>query len=171
MRLNQREVNTVLVALRRYQHFLDGTTPDRQDEQMLRDIADNGGEQGPLTSAKVDVLCLKLNVVERTRLVYVRFHGQSYQVKFARYAGTDRVVVRLQRDYDPADYLTATVNVPEWHAGEGEVLIKDYSENEGILAVLTAARVVADTGRTYPVGMTSVNICRLLIDPELYGDA
>lgn len=67
---------------------------------------------------------------------------------------------------------TATVNVPEAniHLLSGEdggreefVLIKDYSENSGMLAALEEARIVEDTGKTVPVGFTSANIARLLL--------
>jgi hypothetical protein len=61
MRLKQREVNTVLVALRRYQHFLEGTKPDYEQEEMLDAIASNDGEQGPMTAAEIDKLCRKIN--------------------------------------------------------------------------------------------------------------
>jgi hypothetical protein len=47
---------------------------------------------------------------------------------------------------------SATVNVPEAVLLDGEILIKDWSENKGILEVLVNAGIVKDTGKTVPVG-------------------
>lgn len=57
----------------------------------------------------------------------------------------------------------ATVNVPEIpvHENDGEVLIKDYSENKGILSSLVNAGVIVDTRTRFPVGLCEVALCYL----------
>lgn len=60
----------------------------------------------------------------------------------------------------------ATVNIPEAILAEEEVLIKDWSENEGILAILVAAGVVLDTGRRVASCSVKANVCRLLVQPK-----
>ena len=60
-------------------------------------------------------------------------------------------------------YAMATVNVPHAHLEEGEVLIKNYSENEGILEMLEKEGVVERTGRTVPSGFVDIPVCKLLI--------
>ena len=58
---------------------------------------------------------------------------------------------------------TATVNIPNYPLGEKEVIIKDYSEIEGMLKALVDAGVVEDTGKVAPSGYIVGNVCKLLI--------
>jgi hypothetical protein len=55
--------------------------------------------------------------------------------------GNGRIAIAL---FDPEQGPTATltVNVPELPLNEGEVFIKDYSENEGVLKDLKQAGLV-----------------------------
>jgi hypothetical protein len=43
------------------------------------------------------------------------------------------------------------------------VAIKDYAENTGMLAALTAAGVVEATGTRITVGLAEAHLCRLLV--------
>lgn len=45
---------------------------------------------------------------------------------------------------------------------DGEVFIKNYSENEGILEALTDAGVIEPTGETVPCGYTEAHVAKLL---------
>lgn len=58
---------------------------------------------------------------------------------------------------------TATVNIPEAKLERDETLIKDWSENKGMLQALIEAGIVEDTGLTYRTGYVCANICKLLI--------
>lgn len=60
---------------------------------------------------------------------------------------------------------TATVNVPEANhlLGIGAILVKDYSENSGMMDALEAAGIAADTGKTIPIGFTEAKIARMLV--------
>lgn len=60
---------------------------------------------------------------------------------------------------------TATVNVPEANhqMGIGAILIKDWSENSGMMHALEAAGIAADTGRRVPTGFTEAKIARMLL--------
>lgn len=62
--------------------------------------------------------------------------------------------------------FTATVNIPEAILGKDEVLIKNWSENEGVLATLVNAGVVEGTGKKVPTGFVKANVCRLLVQPK-----
>lgn len=66
---------------------------------------------------------------------------------------------------DECHVATATKGVSEIPVETGVVYVKDYSENEGILAVLTAAGIVKTTGETIPQGFCELQVCKLLI-PE-----
>ena len=57
----------------------------------------------------------------------------------------------------------ATVNIPEIPLESDEVIIKDYSENEGMLKALLTAGIVAEPHRFVGSGFVTMPVCRLLI--------
>jgi len=65
--------------------------------------------------------------------------------------------------YPDEPMATCTVNLPHVELAPDEVLIKDYSENAGMLEALTRAKIVEPTGRTVATGFVEVPVCRLLI--------
>lgn len=94
----------------------------------------------------------------------VEFHGWQCRVARFRYPNGRTALQLLTADDDEVPVATATVNVPEIPLAADEVLIKDYSENAGILAVLVQAGIVAPPARVVPVGFVTAAVCRLLID-------
>lgn len=60
---------------------------------------------------------------------------------------------------------TASINMPEVPLDEGEIIIKDYSENVGMLAALLAVGIIEETERAVqmPYG-DPAPICRLRAD-------
>lgn len=58
--------------------------------------------------------------------------------------------------------MMATVNIMG-ATERGEVLVKDYSENEGVLDCLIKEGVVEDTGRRVESGYVQLPVCRLLV--------
>ena len=58
---------------------------------------------------------------------------------------------------------TATVNLPEALVPEGHVLIKNYSENEGVLDALIKAKVIGEPIAEIPTGFVFVQLCPLLL--------
>ena len=77
--------------------------------------------------------------------------------------GNGRVKLRLRDRDDGEPVATATINVPEEPLAENEVIIKDYSENDGMLAALLDAGVVEPTGRVCVSGMVQAPICTLKV--------
>ncbi|MHB8549226.1 MAG: hypothetical protein ACYDAZ_08705, partial [Thermoplasmataceae archaeon] len=59
---------------------------------------------------------------------------------------------------------SATINLPDAQVGDGEVIIKDYAECEGMLEAFIKAGVVEPTGRMVDSGFVTLPICRLLVD-------
>lgn len=57
----------------------------------------------------------------------------------------------------------ATVNLEQADVPEGHVLIKDYSENQGVLDALIKAGVVGKPISEVPTGFVMVQLCRLLV--------
>lgn len=96
----------------------------------------------------------------------VRFHGKDLGVRFDRYREGDRVVITLM-DEDGAEYVRATVNIPEIPLPDDLVLIKDYSENAGVLDALVEAGIVRPTGVRVGSGFVEVPVCQLLVDEGL----
>ena len=76
-----------------------------------------------------------------------------------------RTAIRLTQDGMP--YAMATINDPDIWLEKGQVLIKNYSENEGIVDALVEARIVEkeeDLGLP-PFG-ASVWVCNLVPQKE-----
>ncbi|MES2515194.1 MAG: hypothetical protein V4580_13670 [Bacteroidota bacterium] len=74
----------------------------------------------------------------------------------------DRKAIELINAKNGEPVLVATINVPEVIINEDEVIIKNYTENEGVLEALIKAKVVSNPIRTIQTGMVTVPICKLL---------
>jgi hypothetical protein len=98
-----------------------------------------------------------------TKIPQVFFGGCFCTLEYSRYAN-GRTAIRLWCDDGPM--ATATVNVPDYNGlREDEVIIKDYSENEGILDALVSVGIVEDTGRVVDMGYVLGRVCKLLVKP------
>lgn len=75
----------------------------------------------------------------------VEFRGEPCRVEFAKY-GNGRIAIQLKICGTGEPMATASMNLHEEECGTRQTFIKDYSENSGILEVLTAAGIVKDTG-------------------------
>ena len=96
----------------------------------------------------------------------IMFRGNRLAVVYGRYASNNRQAIRLVDAETGEPYLVATVNIPEVDIQEDEVLIKDHSENAGILAALESAGVVRSTGQYIATGYVHVTVCKLVANPE-----
>lgn len=75
----------------------------------------------------------------------VEFRGEKCRVEFAEY-DNGRIAIRLVIDETGEPMATASSNLVDEECGPRQTHIKDYSENSGMLEVLTAAGIVKDTG-------------------------
>ncbi len=70
------------------------------------------------------------------------------------------------------EYGHSLINVTKYLFGQliskNQILIKNYSENEGILKCLIEQGIIADTSITVQSGYVDLHICELLIDPKNY---
>lgn len=74
-----------------------------------------------------------------------------------------RIAIVLKRtEWDIEPVAVATVNIPEYTLERGHVLIKNWSENEGILEALVSSGLLEDTGALVPTGFCNANLCKLL---------
>lgn len=101
----------------------------------------------------------------------VQFRQWKCLLDVARY-WNDRIALRLIDITNGEPIATATVNVSEAKLERDEVLIKDWSENEGMLDAMTAAGIVTPTGRLVPSGYVYAHVCKLRpgIVPEAIAD-
>jgi hypothetical protein len=93
----------------------------------------------------------------------VEFHGWACRVERASYGGTDRIALPLYAVEDGSPVAVATVNLPELALGADQVVIKDYSENEGMLELLVASGVVSPPLREVQSGYVTLYVCQCLI--------
>ena len=75
-----------------------------------------------------------------------------------------QVCLRLRDMEDKMPYATATVCVENDLLQKGEVAIKDYSENEGILNALIEADIVEPPHAFIQADYTKIPICKLIIN-------
>lgn len=62
--------------------------------------------------------------------------------------------------------LKASVNMPDHVIPEGYVCIKDWAENEGILAILIENNIIEAPEFVILSGFVTVNVCKLKINYE-----
>lgn len=62
----------------------------------------------------------------------------------------------------------ASVNLVDYSIPKNHILIKNWSENEGILSELIHHGIVEDTGKIFPAGFCESHLCKLLVDPTTY---
>ena len=93
--------------------------------------------------------------------VTVTFQGQEYELRKTRYpaGGATALILWDSQEHDMA--YVATVNVPGYFLRQDEVLIKDYSENQGMLKALEDAGAVKATGMTARSGFVAIPVAEL----------
>lgn len=95
---------------------------------------------------------------------FVTFRGQRLLLERLAYKNGRvalALVVASGRDKGEP-YATATVNIPEVPLADNEAIVKDYSENAGMLEALIEAGIVEDTGRFVQSGFVQAPIVRVL---------
>ena len=91
----------------------------------------------------------------------VHFQGFECEVEWTTYAD-GRPALTLVDTKGREMVAVATVNLPDAPQRPGEVFIKDYSENHGILAALEKAGIVKATGETVQSGFATVPVAKVL---------
>jgi hypothetical protein len=107
----------------------------------------------------------------------IEFKEWKCHCQFAKY-GNGRTAIQLMNadPIDDGEYIsppgteqiaTATVNIPEVDLKDNEVIIKDYSENEGMLKSLILGNVVHMPHKYVKTGHVECPVCILKILPQL----
>jgi hypothetical protein len=95
----------------------------------------------------------------------VRFTDCDCLVQAERYPSSGHTALSLYDAQLGIHFATATLNLPDIPLCDTQVFIKDYSENEGMLAALVTAGIVKETGVRVRTGVGFLPICELLIPP------
>lgn len=88
-----------------------------------------------------------------------RLHGERVRINIAKY-GNKRPAIQIE-DEEGMPYMMASVNVPEWDLPENGVIIKNYSENEGIYQWLIERNIIQPLNLYCPLGWEMAPICIL----------
>ena len=91
----------------------------------------------------------------------VMFRGHRCMVMAGTY-NTGGTALWLKDAVDGTKIATATVDALRLPANE--VVIKDYSENTGLLRVLEEAGIIELTGKWVRVGFSQCYVCRVLVE-------
>lgn len=82
---------------------------------------------------------------------------------FSKYTN-QRTAIELIDAEDGIPFARATVNVPDIPLEDGEICVKDYSENEGMLDFLIENKIVESEYRFVRDKFLVVPICKLLVN-------
>lgn len=102
-------------------------------------------------------------MTERKEAPVVTFHSWPCRIQKGKYYGGNLALVLVHADTGET-IVKATLNPEEDVAlAKDEVVVKNYSENEGMLETLLSAGLVEETGRTVtmPYG-SAMSVCRVL---------
>lgn len=93
--------------------------------------------------------------------------GGEYELSlgFGKYANGQTRIQLFDKE-DGLPYATATVAIEDGLLKEGEVAIKDYSENEGVLDSLVEAGIVDHPHAFIQSSYVKIPVCKLTTSPE-----
>ena len=97
---------------------------------------------------------------------FVIFNGVEYVLKRDIYPTTNQTRLDLlefnpeQGGFEP--FMQVTAEIEHVELEEDEVIIKDYSENEGILPAMIKADIIAKPHDTIKQGFVTFHICQLV---------
>lgn len=100
-----------------------------------------------------------------TREIYTfQSKYKTYQVylKFDRYRNNGRTCIELREAQTHEPVMVASVNLVDAPLESGEIIIKDYSENEGVLDFLISNGIVGRPKRWFSSGWVTVPVVDLL---------
>jgi len=94
----------------------------------------------------------------------IKFKKWSCSLKWGKYSN-GRPALLLVDAVNGEPIAKATVNLPDEPLLPGEVFVKNWHENEGMLKCLEQYKIVDPIGMV-DTGRTKAFKCRLLIEPE-----
>ena len=93
----------------------------------------------------------------------VNLFGKDYDVVFdTQYYPNGRIALQLIDAKEGDLFCTLTCNLPEVHLEDGEILIKNWSENGDVAKAAFATGLFGDTGLSVRTGFVEAPIWRIL---------
>jgi hypothetical protein len=90
----------------------------------------------------------------------IKFKNWVCKTNIAYYSNK-RLAIVLTSAEDGSPIAKATVNIPEVSLKKDEIIVKDYSENEGMLKALTDAGIVTEVVRHATTGRVECPVCKV----------
>jgi hypothetical protein len=94
-------------------------------------------------------------------MVEVIFDEWDCYIEFGEYPN-GRTAIELINKEDGDSVVVASVNLPDEILDSGEIAIKNYSENTGVMELLINAGVISQPIRYVNTGMVRIPICKKL---------
>ncbi len=91
---------------------------------------------------------------------------ENCHLSFAKYQDGSTALLILTSLGEPLIKVTACL--PHIALAKDQILVKDYSENEGILDCLVKLEIIEDLEDPIPSGYAILNVCKLLVNPADY---
>ena len=91
---------------------------------------------------------------------------KTYGIEFNRYQANNSIAMDIVDPETGESWMMATICVDGVDPDDGHVLIKDWSENEGILRSLIDAKIIDYPISTHATGFVSAAMCPLLVTLE-----
>lgn len=95
----------------------------------------------------------------------ILFRGMSLSIHIKEYANGRTAICLFTENGEP--YMVATVNMPEIKLDDDEVIIKNYSENTGILDALISSGIISAPVHFVDTGFVFSPICKLIINKDI----
>jgi hypothetical protein len=92
----------------------------------------------------------------------VKFKKWNCIVVFHKYRNNNRIAIELADETTNESIAMATINLPHVELNKNTVAIKNYSENEGIVEVLTKAKIIGKRVDLIISGHCAIGIYQLL---------
>src|SRR5690554_2776075 len=90
----------------------------------------------------------------------LRYRSWDVFIQTGEYAN-GRIAIQLIDANDYCPVATATVNIPEHHLNDDEIIVKGYSENKGMESWLQSVGLVTEILGTVPTGFVEATVCRV----------
>jgi len=91
----------------------------------------------------------------------MEFNGEKVRIDTSGKYHNGRTAIQLISVKDGMPYMVATTNLTTVDLKEDEVLIKDYSENAGVLKFLVENNIVEHDGKVIHEGWVEFALCKL----------
>jgi len=94
--------------------------------------------------------------------IKTKYSESNVDLSWGQYSN-GRKALQIIDTEDGCPIMVATVNVPEEPLAENETIIKNYSENEGVLDFLQENKIVGQVKREIRIGFVSCQVVDVLV--------